>query len=72
MAARTNSDIAVFVAGQETPISKKRGPKPRGAIPILVRLEPLLVAVLDEWISLQGEPMTRPEAIRRILAKHLN
>jgi hypothetical protein len=50
-------------------IEKKRG---RGrpatdATPILVRLQPAQLAGLDAWISKQGEPVSRPEAIRGMI-----
>lgn len=34
--------------------------------PIQVRLEPDQLSLLDEWIQLQPEPMTRPEGLRQI------
>jgi metal-responsive CopG/Arc/MetJ family transcriptional regulator len=36
-------------------------------MPILVRLQPELLASLDGWIANQEIPSTRPEAIRRLL-----
>ena len=39
-----------------------------GATPINVRFAPAELAVLDAWIAAQGEPLSRPEAVRRILA----
>jgi hypothetical protein len=33
----------------------------------MVRLQPGQLAALDAWIAKQPEPMTRPEAVRRIL-----
>ena len=55
---------------QETSIPKKRGPKPTGwGTPIMVRLQPDQLAKLDRWIAGLGEPITRPEAIRRIVDK---
>lgn len=38
---------------------------------VLVRLQPADLAKLDAWIAGQGEPVTRPEAIRRILVERL-
>lgn len=32
-----------------------------------VRLQPDQLAKLDKWIADQGEPISRPEAIRRIV-----
>jgi hypothetical protein len=47
---------------------KKRGPPPTGkGVPILVRLQPALLANLDGWISAQEASFTRPEAIRRLI-----
>jgi hypothetical protein len=36
-----------------------------------VRLQPDQLAALDAWIAKQPEAMTRPEAVRRILAGSL-
>jgi hypothetical protein len=33
----------------------------------LVRLQPPLLADVDEWITKQDIPFTRPEAIRRLI-----
>jgi len=54
--------------GQETPISKKRGPKPTGwGKPILLRLQPEDLELLDLWIKANDAALSRPEALRRIL-----
>lgn len=55
--------------GQETVLTKKRGPKPTGKGTLVgVRLQPDQLAALDHWISEQGDPKpTRPEAVRRLL-----
>jgi hypothetical protein len=37
----------------------------------MLRLQPDQLAALDAWIAQQPEPMTRPEAVRRVLAKGL-
>lgn len=38
----------------------------------MVRLQPDQLAALDAWIERQGDPRpSRPEAIRAILAQHL-
>ena len=34
-----------------------------------VRLQPDIVAVIDAWISAQPKPVSRPEAIRQMLAE---
>lgn len=36
-----------------------------------VRLQPDQLAKLDAWIAQQSEPLTRPEAVRRIIAATL-
>lgn len=49
----------------------KRGRPRTDATPVMVRLQPEQLAKLDQWIADQGEPITRPEAIRRIVANAL-
>ena len=51
-------------------IKKRRyGPLPTGkGVPVLVRLQPDMVAMVDEWIAVQPKPVSRPEAIRQMLA----
>lgn len=47
---------------------KKRGQSPTGkGTPILTRLQPTHLAALDAWITKQREPLSRPEAIRRLI-----
>ncbi len=56
------------MSGQETLIPKKRGPKPTGwGKPVMLRLQPAQLSALDAWIAVQDEPISRPEAIRRLL-----
>ena len=51
---------------------KKRGPAPTGkGTPILVRLQPRQMKALDAWIAKKKPPVTRPEAIRALLAEAL-
>jgi metal-responsive CopG/Arc/MetJ family transcriptional regulator len=51
---------------------KKRGPPATGkGTPITVRLQPPLLARLDEWAAAQ-EAESRPEAIRRLLEHGLS
>lgn len=46
--------------------------RPKGpGTPVLVRLQPADLAALDGWIREQPKIMTRPEAVRAILAKAL-
>ena len=51
---------------------KRRGPAPTGkGVPIGVRLQPEQLAALDAWIAETGGTMTRPEAIRALMARGL-
>ena len=54
---------------QETMITKKRrGPPPTGKGELIgVRLLPEPLAALNAWIAKQREPLSRPEAIRRLV-----
>jgi hypothetical protein len=36
-------------------------------VPILVRLQPVLLSKLDEWINNSDGSLTRPAAIRRLI-----
>lgn len=50
----------------------KRGPTPSGkGLLIGVRLQPNLVEAIDAWINVAEVPMSRPEAVRRILGASL-
>lgn len=46
---------------------KTRGRPATGAVPVLVRLMPIDVVVVDRWIAKQGAEMGRPEAIRQMI-----
>ena len=51
---------------------KKRSPPPTGkGEPILVRLQPVLLADVDAWIAHQTVELSRPEAIRRLVEQAL-
>jgi hypothetical protein len=52
-----------------TVIPRKRpGPVPTGkGQQIVVRLQPAPLEDLDSWIEKQKEPLTRPEAMRRLV-----
>ena len=66
--------ITVSTMSQTTEIPKKRrGPVPTGkGQPIVVRTQPDLLSALDRWIARHPEPKpSRPEAVRRVLVKHL-
>jgi hypothetical protein len=68
LAARLFFDITVLMPRQSVISRKKRGPPPTGkGVPILVRLQPALLAYLDAWIASADIPTTRPEAIRRMI-----
>lgn len=65
-------DIEVFMAGQETPVSKKRGPKPTGwGTAVMLRLQPDDLHALDAWIASQPDTPSRPEAVRRLMREAL-
>jgi hypothetical protein len=67
-AARHFLDIKVSMPRQSVISQKKRGPPATGkGMPILVRIQPPLLANLDGWISKQEVRFTRPEAIRRLI-----
>ena len=56
------------MARQTVITQKKRGPPATGkGLLIGVRLLNDPLAKLDCWIAQQGEPMSRPEAIRRLV-----
>jgi hypothetical protein len=49
-------------------IGKKRiGRPPVNAVAVLVRIPPAELEPIDNWTAKQKEPMTRPEAIRRLV-----
>jgi hypothetical protein len=65
-------DIRVTMKRQSATPPKKRGPPATGkGEPILVRLQPAQLAGLDAWIARQNAPLSRPEAIRRLLDQAL-
>lgn len=52
---------------------KRKGPAPTGVGTLVgVRLQPDLLAALDAFIESQPDELTRPEAVRRILAGALS
>jgi hypothetical protein len=51
---------------------KRRGPLPTGKGTLIgVRLQPAHLKALDAWVAKQKPPVTRPEAIRALLAEAL-
>ncbi|MBD8548972.1 hypothetical protein [Sphingomonas sp. CFBP 8760] len=51
-------------------ITKRKRP-PQTGQPILVRLQPDQLATLDAWINRQAGDVSRPEAVRQLLATAL-
>ena len=61
-----------FMPKQIVQPQKRRGPPPTGkGEPVQVRLQPNQMAALDNWISVQDAPLTRPQAIRRLVEQAL-
>jgi hypothetical protein len=62
--------------GQETQLTKtrgRRGPAPTGVGTLVgVRLHPPQLAALDAWITRQPSDLSRPEAVRQLLATALD
>jgi hypothetical protein len=58
---------------KRTVIPRRRpGPVPTGkGQPVVVRMQPTALEMLDHWIKKQKEPHTRPEAIRRLVERGL-
>jgi hypothetical protein len=58
---------------KQTVITKKRrGPAPTGKGTLIgVRLQPRHLKALDAWIKNREQPVSRPEAIRALLAEAL-
>jgi hypothetical protein len=50
---------------------KKVGRPRTDSVPIMVRLPPANIEKLDSWIVKQKVPLSRPEAIRRLVEKAL-
>jgi hypothetical protein len=70
--ARFFCGSTVFMTRQSVIPKKKRGPAPTGkGIPVVVRLQPPDLSALDEWIKGQDSDVSRPEAVRRLLAQAL-
>jgi hypothetical protein len=56
------------MARQSVITRKKRGPPATGKGTLIgVRLQPRDLSALDQWIDVQSEKITRPEAIRRLV-----
>ncbi len=59
----------VSMAKQTVLAKKRRGPAPTGkGLQVVVRLQPDQLAALDAWIAIQDASLTRPEAMRAMLA----
>jgi metal-responsive CopG/Arc/MetJ family transcriptional regulator len=60
------------MSGQETSLTRKRGPKPTGQGHVVgVRLQPNLLSALDAWIAEHDSTLSRAEAVRMILRREL-
>ena len=62
-----------FIKKQTVIKNKRRGPPPTGKGTLIgVRLQPRQLKTLDAWIAKQKPRLTRPEAIRALLAEALS
>ncbi len=52
-------------------VRKSRGRPAINATPVTVRISPGQLAALDAWIAKQPKPVSRPEAIRAMVAASL-
>jgi hypothetical protein len=58
--------------GQTVITKKRRGPPPTGKGTLIgVRLQPSQLKALDGWIAKQNASLTRPEAIRAMIAAEI-
>ncbi|HEY2661353.1 MAG TPA: hypothetical protein VGI79_16650 [Caulobacteraceae bacterium] len=48
-------------------VRKSRGRPAINATPVTVRVPPDQLALIDRWIAEQDDPVTRPEAMRRLV-----
>jgi hypothetical protein len=71
--SRLASVLTWFSMKRQTVITKKRrGPAPTGKGTLIgVRLQPRHLKALNAWIAKQKSPVSRPEAIRALLAEAL-
>ena len=62
----------VLMKRQTVITKKRRGPAPTGKGTLIgVRMQPDELAVLDAWIARQEPDVSRPQAIRRLVAQAL-
>jgi hypothetical protein len=59
------------VTGQETLVPRKRGPRPKGATGLNVRVPPDLMLAVDQFIKEEAPEASRPEALRRLATEAL-
>lgn len=53
--------------------SKKRGRPATGqGTPVVVRMQPEQLAAVDNWAASEDDVPTRPEAVRRLVARGLS
>lgn len=67
--------ITVHMASQNETVTprKRRGPAPTGkGTPVVVRMQPAQLAEVDGFAATEPDKPTRPEAVRRLVAKGLD
>ena len=52
-------------------VKKKMGRPPTDSEPVMIRMQPAMIAAIDEYRRTLDDLPTRPEAIRRVLADFL-
>ena len=50
----------------------KRKRPPQAGTPVMVRLQPEQLAAVDNWAASEDDVPTRPEAVRRLVARGLS
>lgn len=50
---------------------KKIGRPPTDSEPVMIRMQPAMIAAIDEYRRTQEDLPTRPEVIRRVMAEFL-
>jgi len=64
--------MSVMTASTRDNTKKARKPRAKTTGALLgVRLQPNQLAALDAWIAAQPEPVSRPEAVRRLVERGL-
>lgn len=50
---------------------KRMGRPPTDSEPVMIRMQPAMIAAIDEYRRTQEDLPTRPEVIRRVMAEFL-